>query len=79
VLPVAACVAVLVGCGQHTSDSNGPVSSVADEATTRTVQHAFGEAIISTDPQRVAVLDGTAPWRPSWHSVSTLSPQSSLH
>lgn len=54
----AACIAVLVGCGQNTSGADQPSPSGADAATQRTVQHAFGDTSIPTEPQRVAVLDG---------------------
>ena len=57
-MPVAACIAVLVGCGQNTPGADQPSPPGGDETTSRTVQHAFGDTTIPAEPQRVAVLDG---------------------
>ncbi|WP_338888688.1 ABC transporter substrate-binding protein [Rhodococcus sovatensis] len=53
---MAAFVAILTGCGQTTPDTDQTAGS--DESTSRTVQHAFGETTVPSDPQRVAILDG---------------------
>lgn len=58
IVSVAACIAVLGGCGQNASDTDQPSPPAGDDATSRTVQHAFGDSTIPADPQRVALLDG---------------------